>query len=315
MKTNLYVLKSGKLKATPVSINSLKDTKGDVWLDVQDPETEELRNLLSPLELHPLQLARCLDSFNDPGVISFADSVLMDYPATLDPELAHLNILLKNHILVTIRHGQIHALDDFINELTVESATSLLHTPQIIYMILDHFADLNVEAQINIRNDIMKYTRSMAENPNSISVADLSKLRMQIENLVCLIEDQLYCISGLNSSDNESLKDPHRKAYLQDLLSETEIAQRGVYRLETRLNDLYNDYQVAGNDRVEKRLRLLTIVSAITLPLGLIAGLLGMNVGGVPATTLSSGFLIVTGMMILILIVEYWYFKSKGWFD
>ncbi len=315
MKTNLYALKSGKLKLAPLSINSLKDTKGEFWLDVQDPETEELRNLLSPLELHPLQLARCLDSFNDPGVISFGDSVLMDYPATLDPELAHLTILLKNHILVTIRHGPIYALDDFITELTAESASPLLHTPQIIYMILDHFADLNVDAQITIRNDILKYTRGMVENPNSISAADLSKLRMQIENLVCLIEDQLYCISGLNSSDNESLKDPHRKAYLQDLLSETEIAQRGVYRLETRLNDLYNDYQVAGNDRVEKRLRLLTIVSAITLPLGLIAGLLGMNVGGVPGTTLPLGFSIVAGIMIVIFIVEYWYFKSKGWFD
>ncbi len=37
---------------------------------------------------------------------------------------------------------------------------------------------------------------------------------------------------------------------------------------------------MAGSDRAEKRLRFLTIVSAITLPLGLIAGLLGMNVGG-----------------------------------
>ena len=41
-------------------------------------------------------------------------------------------------------------------------------------------------------------------------------------------------------------------------------------------------YQMAGSDRVEKRLCILTIVSAIPLPLGLIAGLLGMNVGVLP---------------------------------
>jgi zinc transporter len=66
---------------------------------------------------------------------------------------------------------------------------------------------------------------------------------------------------------------------------------------------------------VEKRLRLLTIVSAITLPLGLIAGLLGMNVGGIPGTSAASGFPIVVVVMTVIALAQYWYFRSKGWFD
>jgi zinc transporter len=66
---------------------------------------------------------------------------------------------------------------------------------------------------------------------------------------------------------------------------------------------------------VEKRLRLLTIVSAITLPLGLLAGLLGMNVGGVPGTKTPAGFIIVIVLMVLIISVEFWYFMRKGWFD
>jgi zinc transporter len=66
---------------------------------------------------------------------------------------------------------------------------------------------------------------------------------------------------------------------------------------------------------VEKRLRLLTIVSAITLPLGLVAGLLGMNVGGVPGTTNNSGFIIVIFLMVLIVLGETWYFIRKGWFN
>jgi zinc transporter len=132
---------------------------------------------------------------------------------------------------------------------------------------------------------------------------------------VSLVENELYCISGLNASDSEALQDTHKKAYIQDLLSETEIAQRGVYRLEGSVKDLYNDYQAAGSERVDKRLRLLTIVSAITLPLGLLAGLLGMNVGGVPGTTAAYGFILVTGLMVLVVLVEYGYFKRKGWFD
>jgi Mg2+ and Co2+ transporter CorA len=55
-------------------------------------------------------------------------------------------------------------------------------------------------------------------------------------------------------------------------------------------------------------------VSVIALPLGLIAGLLGMNVGGVPATKTPLGFGIVMVLMILMALVELLYFKRRGWF-
>ena len=94
-----------------------------------------------------------------------------------------------------------------------------------------------------------------------------------------------------------------------------EIAQRGIYRLETRVNDLYTYYQMAGSALVERRLRTLTIISVITLPLGLIAGLLGMNVGGIPGINFSYGFIVVIILTVIIAAVELWYFKRKGWFD
>ncbi len=85
--------------------------------------------------------------------------------------------------------------------------------------------------------------------------------------------------------------------------------------METRVNGLYDSYQTAGSSRVEKRLRILTIVSAVTLPFSLIAGLLGMNVGGLPGMQDPKGFVIVIVLMLGIGAVELWYFKWKGWLD
>ncbi len=321
MKIKRYLLNAGKLQEQLNLEGNLPITNGEsgeCWLDIRAAEPEEIRAFLTPLDLHPVQLARCLDSVNDPGVVSFGKSLLMEFPATFQPgsiNPAYITILLQNAMLVTIRHGDIGALDDLISSLTGDTKVPILHLPQIIYLILDQFADLNVEAQVTIRDQILLMSDRLSENPNKVSTNDLSRLRSQVENFVSLVENQLYCISGLNASDNELLKDPHRKAYIQDLLSETEIMQNGVYRLESRVKDLYNDYQSLGNERVEKRLRLLTIISAITLPLGLLAGLLGMNVGGIPGTMLSSSFIMVVILMVLIILAEYLYFKRKGWFD
>jgi Mg2+ and Co2+ transporter CorA len=321
MKTKLYLVSAGKLQEQPALGNqpqALSGESGESWFEVQETSPEELRKFLAPLDLHPLQMTRCLDSVNDPGVISFGKSLLMEYPAAFNRESmnpAYLTILIKDSELITIRHGAMPALDYLVESLTAETTSDLLHLPQLIYMILDQFSDLNIEAQVAIRDQMLLLSNTLAENPDAVSIGDLSRLRAQVENMVSLVENQLYCISGLNACDNETLHDPHRKAYIQDLQSEMEIAQRGIYRLESRVKDLYNDYQAAGSGRVEKRLRLLTIISAITLPLGLVAGLLGMNVGGLPGTTSPSGFIVVVVLMILIVAVEYWYFKRKGWFD
>jgi zinc transporter len=161
----------------------------------------------------------------------------------------------------------------------------------------------------------MNVAVALADNPDSVNLHDLTNLRLQVDKLISLIENQLYCVTGLDSSDNKVLQEPHRKAYLQDLISELEIAQRGIHRLETRVNGLYDSYQTVGSSRVEKRLRILTIVSAITLPFGLIAGLLGMNVGGLPATQDPQGFVIVIGMMLIIGAIELLYFYRKGWLE
>jgi magnesium transporter len=321
MRTKRYLITAGNLLEQPVSEKRLQISpgeSGESWFEVQEASPEELRNFLSLLDLHPLQMTRCLDSVNDPGVISFGNSILIEYPAAINREPmipAYLTILLKDSVLVTIRHGAIPDLDELISSLAVEKTPSLLHLPQLIYMILDQFSDRNIEAQVSFRDQMLLLSNTLAENSDTVNIGDLSRLRGQVENLVSLIENQLYCISGLNACDNKALHDPHRKAYIQDLLSEMEIAQRGIYRLESRVKDLYGDFQVAGSGRIERRLRLLTIISAITLPLGLAAGLLGMNVGGLPGTTNRSGFLIVLGLMILIVAVEYWYFRRKGWFD
>ena len=321
MRVNWYLLKSGRLERQQASFTWPAGDQGEpreAWLDIEEAGADELRQFLAPMAIHPLQLAHCLDSNIDPGVLSFTNTLLMEYPAAFDRESAapaYITILLQASVLVTVRHGPMPALDDLIHSLTGEHQPLLHHLPELIYQILDQFADMNVDAQIDVRDRIQEMAKTIAETPAAIDAGDLTLLRWQVGNLISLLENQLYCVSRLAASDIEALQEPHRKAYVDDLVSEAEIAQRGAYRLETRVNDLYRDYQMLGSDRVERRLRLLTIVSAITLPLGLIAGLLGMNVGGIPGTSLPAAFIIVVALMVVIAVAEYLYFKWKGWLE
>ena len=323
LKIKLYVLDSGRLREKPVpAIWTTEDLGkyGYAWFDIDDsePETVVLRSFLLPFDLHPLVLDHCVGKKNSPGVISYEREILVEVPASFDQlanDPAYLRLVLRPNVLVTIRTGPMPSLDDLIQGMISENAPEVLHLPQIVFMILDDLADLNVRAQIEVRDEIARMAKALVEDASSITAADLTGLRQQIDTLVSLTENQSYSMAGLDASDNKTLQDPHQKAYLQDLVSEAEIAQRGIYRLESRLNDLNAYYQMASSDRVDRRLRMLTILSVITLPLGIIAGLLGMNVGGVPGLTNPYAFAAVVISMIILTALELWFFKRGGWFD
>jgi len=291
---------------------------GESWFDIEDAGPAELRQFLLMLNLHPVMLGRCLDKANSTGIISYDQAMLLEFPAALNlenTEQAYLTILLKERVLVTIRHSSIPVLNELVFNLNAEKNPDIRHLMQIVYLILDELTDQSVQAETGVRDRILYLAKTMADSPAAVNHGDLNQVRWQVDKLISLVEDQLYCISGLNASDNEALQEPHRKAYIQDLVSEIEIAQRGVYRLEARVNGLSDTYQLEQSSHVEKRLRILTIVSAITLPFSLIAGLLGMNVGGLPGMQDPMGFIIVIVLMAAIGAVELWYFRWKGWFE
>jgi zinc transporter len=320
MKVSRYALIAGKVQELPVPENMLAADlggPGQTWYDVGEVEPEGLRQFLAPLALHPLILDRCLRPASDPSVLSIERATLLAFPTATDRtnlNPTYVTILLQAPLLVTIRHSPLPVLDDLVQEFLEGKMPDVQHLPQLVYLILDDLSDVNVNAGMDVRGQIAALAQVLAEKPDTVTAGDLSRLRGQVEGLVSLVENQLYCIAGLSASDNEALEEPHRKAYIQDLAAEAEIAQRSAYRLESRMNDLFAMYQMAGSDRVEKRLRILTIISATTLPLALITGVLGMNVGGVPGTDSPYGFLVVIVLMLAIAAAELWYFVRRGWF-
>jgi magnesium transporter len=321
MKITHFALDAGKLQERPVPLDLwAADTgrTGEQWYDVGDVDPEELRRLLTPLAPHPLILERCLTPANDPSVLQVEGAILLEFPAAVaqtDLTPTYLTLLLHGPLLVTIRHTPMPALDGLVRGVKAGQAPTVQHLTHLVFLILDHLSDANVGAGMALRDEIAGLARALDEKPESVTAGDLARLRTQVDALVSLIENQLYCIAGLSASDNASLQESHRKAYIQDLVAEAEIAQRSAYRLEGRMTDLYAVYQMMGNDRVEKRLRILTIISATCLPLGLITGILGMNVGGLPGVNNPYGFLIVMVLISVIAAAELGYFVRKGWFD
>ena len=67
------------------------------------------------------------------------------------------------------------------------------------------------------------------------------------------------------------------------------------------------------SDQMNKKMYVLSIISAIFLPLSFLTGLLGINIGGIPGAENQNAFNIFSLILIAIVSFQYWIFKKKKW--
>ena len=67
-------------------------------------------------------------------------------------------------------------------------------------------------------------------------------------------------------------------------------------------------------EATNQRLYVLSIFTAVFLPLGFVCSLLGVNVGGVPLQHADWAFWALCGMFVVVVALQIWFFRRRGWF-
>ncbi|MEF7615045.1 transporter [Aquincola sp. MAHUQ-54] len=85
---------------------------------------------------------------------------------------------------------------------------------------------------------------------------------------------------------------------LRQSTEEFSVVLRDMSALQERIKLLQEEIAARVNEDNNRSLFVLTVVTVLALPINLIAGLMGMNVGGVPLAEAPHGFWIVVGIVL-----------------
>ena len=85
--------------------------------------------------------------------------------------------------------------------------------------------------------------------------------------------------------------------------------------MEKRIADLRQRYDAHQQEKLNHRLAVLTMVSAIFLPMTLVAGIWGMNFEKMPELAQSLGYPAALTLMAVLGGGMLWFFRSRGWFE
>jgi zinc transporter len=140
----------------------------------------------------------------------------------------------------------------------------------------------------------------------SVSRSELGSLRRMLVRLQRLLAPEPAAFFRLLSRppdwiSEEELQDLHQAA------EKFSTAISDTVALVERVKQLQEELAALVNEQTNRTLFVLTLVTVLALPINLVAGLFGMNVGGIPLAQHPYGFfLVVSPLLVLTAFLAYW---------
>lgn len=227
-----------------------------------------------------------------------------------EPEdMVSLRFWVEEGRVLTLRHRPVAAVQQVIAQL--EAGKGPVDSGQLLHELIDQILKLIGETVEDIEDmaDELEELVVTAENRamrtrlaelRRVSIALRRHLAPQRESIGRLHTERVSWLSDLNRARLREEADRIAR-YIETLDSARERAAVTHEELSNRLAEQMN-----------KTMYVLAVVAAIFLPLGLITGLLGINVGGIPGADSSWAFAAVTLSLVVLGVLQWLWYKRHS---
>ena len=289
---------------------------GVLWMHL-DYAAEQSRSWLE-LEsgIDRVALSALLADDPRPRGVSMGDALLVVFrginvTSGAQPEdMVSLRMWIESGRIITLRHRRLSAGSEQWNLLTAgrgatDSSELLV---RLCEGILRRIAKMvhTIDETVDELEDMV-----LAEQREELRHR-LAEVRRQAIALRRFVGPQRDALANTASEDVTWLGEPARLR----LREATDRMHRIVEELDSardRAAVTQEELSSRTSELINRRLYVLSVVAAVFLPLGLLTGLVGSNVGGIPLTENPYGFIILLGSLVVLSVGQFWLFRKLGW--
>jgi len=298
----------------------LQDQGALVWVDMESPTEADERVLLDVFKFHPLTVEDCRENRHYPKIEEFTGYlyfIVHGVRADTSPDrfnTIELDGFLGPNFVITYHHDYFRSIDN-VKQLLRTSPISCKRGPAfLLHQILDHVVDYYspVLDDFDTRIDELEHEIFNLNRPNNVILSEIMDLKRSVLRLRRISNKQMDIILRMSRGEFHLIPEEMRPFY------------RDIYDHIVRVTDLAESYRdlISGSleaylsvvsNRMNEIMKVLTIFSAIMLPLTFIAGVYGMNFDNMPELHSRYGYfgtLIVMGVVAVGMLIFFW---RRGW--
>jgi magnesium transporter len=229
--------------------------------------------------------------------------------------MEYLAILFNNVFFISIRNSK---MARFRKSINTRDSFGLLPDNTIAGVIATLMMGLSLDClrkTAKLSDLILALEGQMEREPNSVRIEEISDKRSDLLTLESIVQGQLPIIETIISSDRPSENLESTLEYFRWAAANLTSADKKLEWLEHRIEVMRSLIDMYAQDRTNRRLGRLTVLSMIFMPVTFLAGIWGMNFKSMPLLSLEYGYLYALIIMLIISGGMYLYFHRKGWFD
>ena len=296
------------------------DEQTTLWLDLDNVDLVEEKALLKQLNCHPLAIEDAQRERHPPKIELFDDYIYLLYRGIVAKDdglrFEHLQIsLFIGHRILITRHPQSSlAINTLFN---VSSEKYLKRGPAHMAIRLFHCScGFYLKELFTFEAELEKIEDKFLYSGNDKMMRQITSYRSQLvkirrtfnyhvsigETLKAYVEDQ-----DTSLIDN---KESHNVTDLRERLDRLLSLSQMYYDI---CGDLINGYMSVTSHQLNATMRVLTVITALFVPLTFLAGIYGMNFEYIPELKAENGYFILLGVMFVITLVLLVLFKKKRW--
>ncbi len=303
----------------------LREEGSVVWLDLMGDTPERIAEatdiLLNTFHFHPLTIEDCIEERNQPKVEPFPDHLYFIVHGIRTGETGPEKFVTKEldgylgaNYVVTFHLEHFSSIIAVKQQLRATPFACTRGAAYLLHQILDNIVDQYMPVVEEFDQSITDLEDRVFEagNGSRAVLEDIMELRRSVARLRRISARQREVLYRISHGEFQQIPPdvlPFYRDVHDHLLRVTDLTES--YRdLVGGLSDIH--LSIIAN-RTNDVMKTLAIVSAIILPLSLIAGIYGMNFENMPELAWPWAYFATLGLMFTIAAVLLLIFWRKGW--
>ena len=239
---------------------------------------------------------------DDDALVAVINDVHYDF-AFEPSDISTLWLTVNRHFVVTARMQPLRSIDRLRD--AVKQGAILNSSVELLVHLMHDQGDVLVNIVRGTTQRVDEIEDGLLAGRLEKKRADLGSLRRLLVRLQRLLAPEPAALFRLLTRPPQWIAERDLKE-LRQSTEEFNVALRDMAALQERIKLLQEEIAGRVAEASNRTLFVLTVVTVLALPINIIAGLLGMNVGGIPFNEHPYGFWIVVSIIASFTAIAAW---------
>jgi magnesium transporter len=296
-----------------------RESDDKLWVDIQEPVQEVIEPLLEErFGFHELAAEDTLSPTTLPKYDSFSNYDFFIF-RTVDVNLSEhqsetfkIAAFLGTNFLFTVHRRPMRTIDEICNRLPGDRRSFARGLDFLLYTIVDQMVDAHFPLIEQIEEAVDDLQDRIFASAEELHLDELLHLKRDLNVLRRHTLPQRELLNQISRGDARFIQREHL-IYFRDVYDHMFRISETIDVDRDQMTATMDAYLSVVANRTNETMKVLTIFSAIMLPLTLIAGVYGMNFEHMPELKWLHGYPFAISLMVGIAVLMLGWFWRKGW--